>query len=510
MARLLYGGTGADILLSDADADDIPEFSSGTYTAWTTRTGSTQLTDLQTFPGQTATTTVSAQTATGDEGRVMFYGPDGYTGPVWLRNEAHTSYTRWLVMPNEDLTTRISVGGVTDHGLLTGLSDDDHPQYLNTTRGDARYYTKAQEDAQQVRLTGAQTIAGVKTYSSAPVVPAGAFPVASVATLQAALDAKVGTATSINLAGDVSDTAAIDGDMLRWDSSLSAWVKIDPESVFAVLGPDGRLLTTQNPLWFVPIVVINEGDSVPVNFPANGIVFSRPGVVSVLPVSAGVGSAAGTNAVVIATTQPFSVGDYIGFAIGCSGEATTPVTYTVSYATGAGAKTVDITSVTALATAQNDIHHARVTTPIPSGTNITVTCNQNRVQMMVSLVKMVNLAATAVLDIAVANTAGAGSPLALTVGPSASTSVPNEVVLVSVTGNPGPSPVVRTYAGAGGLQAVGPQVNQLSTGGTSARCLAVFYKILTTTGPVTGNVQVTSSDGSNAGWAMTMAGYKAT
>jgi hypothetical protein len=30
-------------------------------------------------------------------------------------------------------------GGVTDHGALTGLSDDDHAQYLNTTRGDARY-----------------------------------------------------------------------------------------------------------------------------------------------------------------------------------------------------------------------------------------------------------------------------------------------------------------------------------------------------------------------------------
>lgn len=29
--------------------------------------------------------------------------------------------------------------GITDHGALSGLSDDDHPQYLNTTRGDARY-----------------------------------------------------------------------------------------------------------------------------------------------------------------------------------------------------------------------------------------------------------------------------------------------------------------------------------------------------------------------------------
>lgn len=30
-------------------------------------------------------------------------------------------------------------GGVTDHGALTGLADDDHTQYLNNARGDARY-----------------------------------------------------------------------------------------------------------------------------------------------------------------------------------------------------------------------------------------------------------------------------------------------------------------------------------------------------------------------------------
>lgn len=30
-------------------------------------------------------------------------------------------------------------GGVTDHGALNGLADDDHPHYLNETRGDMRY-----------------------------------------------------------------------------------------------------------------------------------------------------------------------------------------------------------------------------------------------------------------------------------------------------------------------------------------------------------------------------------
>lgn len=43
------------------------------------------------------------------------------------------------------------LGGTTvsgnDHGLLLGLLDDDHPQYLNIFRGDARYYTQPIVDA---------------------------------------------------------------------------------------------------------------------------------------------------------------------------------------------------------------------------------------------------------------------------------------------------------------------------------------------------------------------------
>lgn len=41
-------------------------------------------------------------------------------------------------------------GGVTDHGALTGLLDDDHTQYHNDTRGDLRYYTQALLDAGQL------------------------------------------------------------------------------------------------------------------------------------------------------------------------------------------------------------------------------------------------------------------------------------------------------------------------------------------------------------------------
>lgn len=63
----------------------------------------------------------------------------GYQGPPLIQDK-NTGTLYWLA-PG-DVVTEISAGsssGVTDHGALTGLSDDDHTQYLNQTRGDARY-----------------------------------------------------------------------------------------------------------------------------------------------------------------------------------------------------------------------------------------------------------------------------------------------------------------------------------------------------------------------------------
>ena len=41
-------------------------------------------------------------------------------------------------------------GAVTDHGNLAGLGDDDHAQYHNDARGDARYYTETELDNGQL------------------------------------------------------------------------------------------------------------------------------------------------------------------------------------------------------------------------------------------------------------------------------------------------------------------------------------------------------------------------
>jgi len=60
----------------------------------------------------------------------------GTTGQVLAKVDGTDYNTEWVD----------SSGGSSDHGALTGLSDDDHTQYHNDSRGDARYYTKSQVD----------------------------------------------------------------------------------------------------------------------------------------------------------------------------------------------------------------------------------------------------------------------------------------------------------------------------------------------------------------------------
>ncbi len=70
------------------------------------------------------------------DGAWMFYAPrEGWISWVADENIAVAfDGTVWTA-----LSSGGGGGGVTDHGALTGLSDDDHPQYHNNARGDARY-----------------------------------------------------------------------------------------------------------------------------------------------------------------------------------------------------------------------------------------------------------------------------------------------------------------------------------------------------------------------------------
>lgn len=76
----------------------------------------------------------------GDPGEGVPAG--GSTGYSLVKLSGADYHTGWSLV-----TGGGGGGGITDHGLLSGLSDDDHTQYHTDTRGDARYYLKADVDS---------------------------------------------------------------------------------------------------------------------------------------------------------------------------------------------------------------------------------------------------------------------------------------------------------------------------------------------------------------------------
>ena len=125
-----------------------------------------------------------------------------------LTGLADDDHSQYLNNTRHDTTTRHSLGTVVahdDHGALSGLSDNDHPQYLLTTGKaadsdkldgidstgfaaashdhDAAYLGKTAKAADSDKLDGVdstgfvnttanQTVGGIKTFSSIPVLPA--------------------------------------------------------------------------------------------------------------------------------------------------------------------------------------------------------------------------------------------------------------------------------------------------------------------------------------------------
>jgi hypothetical protein len=55
-----------------------------------------------------------------------------------------------IASDTDKITMLLDINGIIDHGNLLGLADDDHTQYHNNARGDARYYTETELDAGQL------------------------------------------------------------------------------------------------------------------------------------------------------------------------------------------------------------------------------------------------------------------------------------------------------------------------------------------------------------------------
>lgn len=110
-----------------------------------------------------------------------------------------------------------SGGGVSDHGALTGLSDDDHTQYLTQARGDARYYTESETDTllagkantSHTHIIG--DVTGLQTALDGKAATIHTHSISDVTNLQTQLDGKAASSHT-HIIGDVTGLqTALDG-----------------------------------------------------------------------------------------------------------------------------------------------------------------------------------------------------------------------------------------------------------------------------------------------------------
>ena len=112
--------------------------------------------------------------------------------------------------------------GTTDHGALTGLSDDDHPQYHTDARGDARYSALGHNHAGVYEAAGAVsthaaliTVHGISAFGATLVDDASASAARTTLGLGSAATLTAGTAANnaVQLDGSAR-LPAVDGSQL--------------------------------------------------------------------------------------------------------------------------------------------------------------------------------------------------------------------------------------------------------------------------------------------------------
>lgn len=145
------------------------------------------------------------------------------------------------VMYEYDTTTG---GGTSDHGELTGLGDDDHPQYLSVARGDARYYTHDEVDSMigisrtgQFSLASGTSSASISFNSSFSTTDYS-LSVSLINTVDSDSASYTSSITSKSISGfDISFSGDIDSDnyILDWIATTSG---INPNNCMSDVAND--------------------------------------------------------------------------------------------------------------------------------------------------------------------------------------------------------------------------------------------------------------------------------
>ena len=156
-------------------------------------------------------------------------------------------------MAFRDAFEKPSGGGVTDHGALTGLGDDDHPQYHTDARGDGRYSQLGHLHDDRYKQLANERIAERPAADAASAYPLG-ISIMEVAT-SAGWPAATGTVETLRYSDGrtVQRFTQKGGTLVRirwWNEINAAWSSFSPPNVadFAAAAHVGAGGTAQHPL----------------------------------------------------------------------------------------------------------------------------------------------------------------------------------------------------------------------------------------------------------------------
>lgn len=134
-------------------------------------------------------------------------------------------------------TTTANTGGSVISNLT--VSAQGHVTALSSTNLDGRYYTETEADARYVALTGGQSVAGVKTFSSSPVVPtpSGATDAANKGYVDSyawnkTADTIASNETWVNGDSNIPTTAAVTGRIVDLLNDIGSYVVVATEVTF--------------------------------------------------------------------------------------------------------------------------------------------------------------------------------------------------------------------------------------------------------------------------------------
>jgi hypothetical protein len=319
---------------------------------------------------------------------------------------------------------------------------------------------------------------------------------------------------SVRQFADFSDDVPSDGDIYEWSDAVGALVPVDATTRFAAADPTtSELAESAIPAVLLRGYVVEEGEEPPANAPDGSLKIILPSAGSLVPLLAEHATAQGNANVVATTDQTFEVGDPIILVVGSTAEAIAPSDYTFTISSGAATLNERVEAVGGT-TAQATIFSGRVTTQIPAGATITVNANQPgtttdqaRVHFHAAIIKPQGLVSspTTAFDQAASVNGTNGSNLNIATGLTpAPTAQANEVAIFAVFFNSMVGAGVRSIAGTDGWT----ELSIVESEGGQGRTLAVFYKILNSTGQVQGTATFTSTDGQTGQYAGVLATFR--